>query len=145
MLIRQKPAPPWLRRLLKFGVTGVAATAIHVVVAMLLITQMAVPPYIANPIAFVVATCFSYAANTLWSFASRMSHRTLWRYIGASGLSCLATAAISAAAQAAHLDYRIGIALVVVLIAPMNFTMHSLWTYRSPQQTHDAPNSLTKT
>jgi putative flippase GtrA len=130
MLIEQRPALPWLQRLLRFGITGVAATAIHVAVAMLLITRLAVAPYIANPIAFVIATCFAYTANTLWSFATRMSHRTLWRYLSVSALSCLATAAVSAMAEAAHLDYRIGIALVVLIVTPVNFTLHSLWTYR---------------
>lgn len=109
------------------------ATAIHVAIAMLLITRLALAPYIANPIAFVVATCFAYTTNTLWSFASQMSHRTLWRYVGVSALGCLATAVVSALADAAHLDYRIGIALVIVVVTPMNFTMHSLWTYRSPR------------
>lgn len=106
------------------------ATAIHVAVAMLLITRLAVAPYIANPIAFVIATCFSYATNTLWSFSARMSHRTLWRYVSVSVVSCLATAAVSAAAESAHLDYRIGIALVIVIVTPVNFALHSLWTYR---------------
>jgi hypothetical protein len=36
-------------------------------------------------------------------------------------------------AEAAHLDYRIGIALVVLIVTPVNFTLHSLWTYRFPE------------
>ncbi len=113
--------------------TGVAATIIHVAVATVLITKLATATYIANPIAFVIATCFSYATNTLWSFTRRMSRRTLWRYVGVSVVSLLATAAVSAAADAAHLDYRIGIALVILIVTPMNFALHSLWTYRLPR------------
>lgn len=127
------PVGAGLRRLSKFGVTGVVATVIHVVVAMVVITKLAVAPYIANPIAFLIATGFSYAANTLWSFSSQMSHRTLWRYLGVSAFACLATAAISAAAESAQLDFRAGIVLVIVIVTPMNFALHSLWTYRPPQ------------
>lgn len=131
-------APTWLGRLFRFGITGVAATVIHVAVATWLITQWVVLPYVANPIAFVIATSFAYAANTLWSFSSRLSRRTLWPYACVSTLSCLATAAVSAIAAAAQLDYRMGILLVILIVTPANFALHSLWTYRSstpPRQT----------
>lgn len=97
---------------------------------MLLITRFTLAPYIANPFAFIIATGFAYASNTVWSFASLMSHRTFVRYLSVSVFSCLATAAVSAAASAAQLDYRIGIALVIVIVTPVNFALHSLWTYR---------------
>lgn len=124
------PAPSWLGRLFRFGVTGLAATIIHVAVATWLIAQLGVLPYVANPIAFLTATSFSYASNTLWSFSSQLSRRTLWPYVCVSTLSCLATAGISAAAAAAQWDYRIGILLVILVVTPVNFAMHNLWTYR---------------
>lgn len=128
---RSWPAPSWLGRLFRFGITGLMATAIHVMVAVSLISRLGVPPYVANPIAFVIATGFSYAANTLWSFSSQLSRRTLWPYACVSIFSCLATAAISAAADAAHLDYRIGILLVIMIVTPVNFVLHNVWTYRA--------------
>lgn len=117
-------------RLLRFGTTGMLATAVHVVVAASLITQFAVLPYLANATAFLAATVFSYTLNTRWSFGSRMSHRTLWRYATVSVFGCLATMAVAAAADKAHWDYRIGIALVIVLVTPITFVLHSAWTYR---------------
>jgi putative flippase GtrA len=123
--------PSWLRRLLRFGVTGLIATGIHVLVAMTLIAWLRTPPYIANPIAFVTATAFSYATNTLWSFSSRMNHRTLRRYAFASAFGCVATGAVAGAAEAAGLDYRTGILLVIALVTPVTFGLHSRWTYRA--------------
>jgi putative flippase GtrA len=123
--------PPWLGRLLRFGVNGLIATGIHVVVAVTLIAWLHTFPYVANSIAFLTATGFSYAANTLWSFSSRMHQRTLLRYACVAALGLLATTAIAAAAEAAELDYRIGIALVITLVTPSTFALHSLWTYRS--------------
>ncbi len=123
--------PPWLPRLLRFGITGLIATAIHIVVAVTLIAGLRVPPYVANPIAFLAATAFSYATNTLWSFASRMDRRTLRRYACVAAFGFLATTAIAAAAEAAGLDYRIGIALVIALVTPSTFALHSVWTYRA--------------
>ena len=107
------------------------ATATHVVVAVTLITWLDVLPYIANPIAFLAATGFSYITNTLWSFSTRMSRRTLLRYACVAAFGCLATMAVAAAAEMTHLDYRLGILLVIALVTPTTFTLHSLWTYRS--------------
>lgn len=123
-------APSWLGQLFRFCVTGLASTVIHVAVAAWLITQLSVLPYVANPIAFLTATSFAYASNTLWSFSSQLSRRTLWPYACVSTLSCLATAGVSAGAAAAQLDYRIGILLVLLVVTPANFAMHNLWTYR---------------
>ncbi|WP_426700419.1 GtrA family protein [Rhodanobacter sp. Col0626] len=116
---------------MRFGFTGLLATGIHVAVAVALITRLGVFPYVANPIAFLTATGFSYATNTLWSFSSRMSHRTLLRYACVAAFGCIATTAVAAAAEAAHLDYRVGILLVIALVTPATFVLHSLWTYRS--------------
>ena len=118
-------------RLIRFGVTGLIATGIHVVVAMALIAWLHVFPYVANPIAFLTATGFSYAVNTLWSFSSRMDQRTLRRYACVALFGFIATTAIAAVAEAARLDYRIGILLVIALVTPATFALHSLWTYRS--------------
>lgn len=123
--------PHWFTRLLRFCITGLIATAIHVIVAVILIAGLRVPPYVANPIAFLAATAFSYATNTLWSFANRVDRRTLSRYACVAAFGLLATTAIAAAAEAAGLDYRIGIALVIALVTPCTFTLHSVWTYRA--------------
>lgn len=123
--------PHWLSRLLRFGITGVIATGIHVVVAVALIAGLHVLSYVANPIAFLTATAFSYATNTMWSFASRMDRRTLCRYACVATFGLLATTTIAAVAEAAGLDYRIGIVLVIALVTPSTFVLHSVWTYRA--------------
>jgi putative flippase GtrA len=133
--------PPWFGRLLRFGVTGLVATGIHVLVAVTLIAGWRTPPYLANAVAFLTATAFSYAINTLWSFSARMNRRTVWRYACVAALGCVATAAVAGAAQAAHLDYRVGILLVIALVTPVTFAMHSRWTYRaSGQQSLQEPS-----
>jgi putative flippase GtrA len=60
-----------------------------------------------------------------------MNHRTLRRYACVSAFGCAATAAVAGAAAAAKLDYRIGILLVIALVTPLTFGLHSRWTYRA--------------
>lgn len=128
---KNRRMPHWFTRLLRFSITGLIATAIHVIVAVILIAGLRVLPYVANPIAFLTATAFSCTTNTLWSFASRMDRRTVSRYACVAAFGLLATTAIAAAAEAVGLDYRIGIALVIALVTPSTFALHSVWTYRA--------------
>lgn len=120
-------------RLVRFGATGLLATCIHATAAMTLIVSLDFAPYAANAIAFLTATGFSYAANTLWSFSRPMSHRTLLRYACVATLGCFATMGVATIAESAHLDYRLGILMVIALVTPVTFALHSLWTYRSAQ------------
>lgn len=120
-----------LPRLVRFGTTGVLATAIHVAVATTLIAGFGWPPYVGNAIAFLLATTASYFINTQWSFESCLSERTLRRYVVVATLGCLLTVAISATAQVAGIDYRFGILLVIALVTPITFLLHNQWTYRS--------------
>ncbi len=91
---------------------------------------MNVPPSPANGLAFVVSTLFSYLLNTLWSFSRPLSGDTLRRFIVVSIIGCLLAMGISGLASHAGLDYLPGIGLVVLMVPPMTFVMHSLWTYR---------------
>lgn len=117
-------------RILRFGSAGLMATATHVLVAMLGIQVAALHPAVANAVAFTCATALSYALNTLWTFTRKPSAKNVTRYL----LVCLGglalTVFISGAANFAGLSYQLGIAIVVIVVAPMTYLFHSSWTYR---------------
>lgn len=115
---------------IKFAVTGVGSTLIHVAVATILISMLNSSTQIGNGIAFVLATSFSYAVNTLWSFSNTLNRRTALRFIITSFGGLILTVLISTAAEMLGLDYRIGIALVVASVPIYSYLAHSLWTYR---------------
>lgn len=118
------------RRAARFGLSGIIATAIHVSVAVLLVSQFQWHPAWANAMAVACATVFSYVANTLWSFSSAIDGTTLLRFLCVSiGITFFA-GAVSGVAEWVGIDYRIGIALVVVSIPPLTFWLHHNWTYR---------------
>lgn len=118
-----------LVRLIKFGIAGLLATGIHVFVAYLLIEARSFPPVAANGVAFGAATVTSYLLNTSWAFRHRISPRTMARFWIVSTAGLCGTMAISAAADAMGFHYFVGIALVVALVPPMTFALHSAWTY----------------
>lgn len=123
-------ASRWLTRGTRFAVTGGLATLIHVAIAYSFLRAIAPIPILANGIAFVAATAFSYAINTTWTFTARHEPRSLLRFGAVALVGLLATAAISGGAELAGWSYWSGIALVVVCVPPLTFTLHALWTYR---------------
>ena len=115
---------------IKFGITGVGSTLIHTAVATVLISMVGSNIQIGNGIAFVIATCFSYTANTLWSFSNEINRRTASRFIIISLGGLVLTILISTIADTLSFHYNIGIAMVVVCVPIYSFIAHRLWTYR---------------
>jgi putative flippase GtrA len=118
------------RQTARFVITGLLTTALHILVAVSVISLLDLFPPTANGIAFVIATVFSYVTNTLWSFSNTITRTNLLRYVLVSMMGCVLTVSISGLAEHAGMHYGYGIALVVFTVPPITFLMHKLWTYR---------------
>ena len=109
---------------------GLLATGLHVLIAVGFIRLLLPSPMLANGVAFVTATFFSYLINTLWSFSSRLHGKNLRRYIAVSALGLLLAVALAGLAEHYGLPYLIGIVWVVFVVPPVTFLLHGFWTYR---------------
>lgn len=114
---------------MKFGLTGVMVTGLHVVVALLLISTVLPVPAAANGLAFVVANLFSYAINTLWTFSHPLHGRSLVRFLLVSLFGFIIAVTVSGLAEWYGLHYWYGIGLVVCCVTPVTFLLHNFWTY----------------
>jgi putative flippase GtrA len=114
----------------RFLVSGVLVTGLHVLVAASVIRFLWLNPMFANGIAFVTATVVSYVINTRWSFSSSFQSRSFVRFCVVSVIGCLLAMGVSGTADAYGWSYWIGIAAVVMVVPPVTFLLHSLWTYR---------------
>ncbi|WP_347904601.1 GtrA family protein [Pseudomonas purpurea] len=119
-----------IRRALRFGLTGIAVTALHALVAVLFIEHVQALPPLANGVAFIVATVVSYVVNTTWSFSSRLHGRTLARFVTVSVVGFFLAMLVAWIAQVAGLDYRLGIVAVALTLPVFTFVLHNFWTYR---------------
>lgn len=63
-------------QILKFALVGVGATALHVVSALFFHNVLGIAPLVANVMAFVVATSWSFTGNWMWTF---MRSASFWR------------------------------------------------------------------
>ncbi|SPR99186.1 GtrA family protein [Cupriavidus taiwanensis] len=121
---------PGLRQLTRFLVSGATSTGVHVAITATLVSVLDASPVAANGVAFVSATVCSYLLNTLWSFSSRLRHRTLGRFAGVSLLGLALTVGISWTAQRLGASYWAGLAGVVLTVPMLTYLLHRSWTYR---------------
>ncbi|CAM3304527.1 GtrA family protein [Cupriavidus taiwanensis] len=121
---------PGLHRFTRFVVSGATSTGVHVAITATLVNLLDASPVTANGLAFVSATLCSYLLNTLWSFSSRLHHRTLRRFAGVSLLGLALTVGISWTAQWLGASYWTGLAGVVLTVPMLTYLLHRTWTYR---------------
>jgi putative flippase GtrA len=64
----------WLCRELviaiRFGMVGITATGVHILIVWLLLSQTSLPTLVANMFAFLTAFGISFTGNYLWTFRS---------------------------------------------------------------------------
>ena len=118
------------RQALRFGVTGLLVTAIHVSIATVCLHFLLPTSSIANGIAFVISTIISYLINTTWSFSTPIHKRNLIRFGIVSCIGLFFAMTISGAAQYYGLPHAYGIFFVICTIPLLNFLLHNYWTYR---------------
>jgi putative flippase GtrA len=130
-LMTVKTLPPVLtRQALRFALSGLLVTGLHVLIATAFIHIVLPAPPLANGVAFVVATIFSYLINTTWSFSNPFHGRNLFRFCIVSCIGLFLAVTISGTAQYYGLHYLYGIGLVVCIVPPLTFLLHNYWTYR---------------
>lgn len=121
-----------MRSVIRFGIVGIVNTSVHIAVASTWIHFMNNSPSLANGVAFTVATVFSYAMNTLWSFSGEFDRATFVKFWLVALFGLPLAAGIAGIANWMGLHYTYGIAAVVCVMPPVNFVLHNSWTYRIP-------------
>jgi putative flippase GtrA len=127
------------RQMVRFFCVGLAATAVHVVIAAHLIGTQMMPPELGNAIAFVCANLFSYFSQSHYVFQKRPAPMQYWRFLNVSLVGLVLVAAISVGLEALGVHYAVGIAAVVLVVPVATFGLHSLWTFRDGREGEACP------
>lgn len=123
---------PWMQRAIRFGISGLLVTLVHIAVASAWMRWAIAQPAIANGVAFCVANAFSYVIHTLWSFSTKMAPQVLAKFLTVSGLGLALSVGLAQSVDWLGLPYGYGIAVVVLVIPTFNFLFHHFWTYAKP-------------
>jgi putative flippase GtrA len=117
-------------KVVRFGVSGLLATGLHVGVATALIMYLNQSQAFANAVAFVCATCGSCLLHTLWSFSSTLHPRNVARFLVVSMGGLMLSAVVAHLSQEGGASPWVGVALVQAIVPPYTFIAHRFWTYR---------------
>ncbi|MGE5147008.1 MAG: GtrA family protein [Candidatus Eiseniibacteriota bacterium] len=117
----------------RFVVVGLLATGTHVGVAMALVESGTMGIMTANVVAFMLALAVSYVGNHRWTFAADGDHgRRLPRFVTLALIGFAANQLIVAAiVTLAGWDYRIALAVVVLVMPGLSFVANRRWVFRS--------------
>lgn len=104
--------------------------AVHWLAVTALLVPLGMAPLLANVVAFAIAFNVSYFGHHNWTFAGDHSHReTFWRFLTVA----LASFALNEAMYFVllqYLDYRIALAIVLLVVAALTFALSRLWAFR---------------
>lgn len=123
-----------IRQFFRFGMIGVIATLVHVVVALLLHHLLEVSPLWSNAIAFITAWLVSYAGNWVWTFEAATTHRHSAPRFLIVALAGFALNQLIVLITSNWWGWPFWLALVpVVMIVPLvGFLASRYWAYRQP-------------
>ena len=116
----------------RFGVVGLFATTVHVLVAIRLVSATALPVLFANLVAFLVAFSISFAGNYYWTFrAPGKPANAMRRYflISVSAFSAN-TVLLAGLLRAGWLSPAGSTAAAAVVIPCITFLASRLWGFR---------------
>lgn len=124
-------------RLMRFGLIGVSAAAIHYVSAILLVELAGLTPLHANVSAFAIAFWCSYFGHRHWTFADRRGGNAVTVF-----LRFLITALFGFVLNQwlfyllltyLNLLYFVSLAIVMVTVATSTYLLNRLWAFRAEQ------------
>ena len=126
------PGDSMSRRAVRYGVAGVVATALYLVVSWALIEASVLTPVSAAAVATGVVIISSYLVNRAWVFPTDRSHASAFtRFVLASALSMvLNTGLMHLAVHVFAWHYWIGLGLATVVVPPANFMINQFWAFR---------------
>ena len=119
-------------RFLRYCVVGGIGTIVHFGLTIALVEALGAGPVVATAVGFVGALLVSFALNRrfVFAFAGPVAP-SLARYVVVSLTGFALNVAIMAGVvDVLRADYRWGLALVVLIIPLVNFTMNARWTFR---------------
>lgn len=120
-----------LNRILRFGMVGIVATAIHTGVALAMLPTVG-SLFLANLVGFLVAFVFSFLGQALWTFQIRVGRRAAaMRFFVVSGGSFLFSNLVLTAAKASGILPDWAALVVAIAVIPVcNFIAARLWAFR---------------
>lgn len=119
---------------LRFGLTGAAATATHMAAFALQVDGLGIAPVPANAVSVVVASAVTYLGQRFWVFrsrAGRVGAGQIARFVLALGMAAgLHAGVLHLGLTVLGLGPYAGAVLGLVVVPPLSFLINRAWVFR---------------
>ena len=125
---------PIVRQALVFGLVGVANTAVHFIVFVVLLRALSVPLLAASGLGYLAGMTNSYLMNRRWTFRARttVNFREILSFVLVNGLSLAVNLLVlNYAVRVIGVLPEIGQALAIVASLAANFAGNKWWVFRA--------------
>lgn len=115
------------KQLIKYGITGVVATAIHIGIASLFIRFINESLLFSNSVGFLFAFIWSYYAQSKFVFKSSVSSKKGAKFFLVQVVSLILSVNLADLAEGVSIYLKVFI--VAFLLPICAFVIHKLWTF----------------
>lgn len=119
---------------LRFGLTGAAASAAHLLAFAALYDGLGAAPVPANALAVLIASSVTYLGQRFWVFrarAGRVGTGQILRFAASLGLvAALHAGVLKLAVAGLGLSPYLGAVLGLVVVPPTSFLINRAWVFR---------------
>lgn len=147
-LTRKKAARKrfWMEAIIasRFGLIGIIATFIHVLVISILLSETQLPILMANTLAFLGAFSISFTGNYFWTFESPGDlSRAMWRFLLISASAFLVnTLILVILIRVGWLTPFLSAIFSATVIPVITFLASRLWGFRYVRREVDRPGRI---
>lgn len=121
--------PAKYHEFIRFGLAGVANTAVHAGIVIALMEAFAPPAFIANGVAFVFTNLMSYALNSRFTFRTPVSFLGYRRFLLVSLVSLALTLLITSIVEYLGWHYGVGLVMVILVVPVLNYLVMKIWAF----------------
>lgn len=114
---------------IRFGLVGVANTAVHAGIVIALMEAFAPLAFVANGVAFVFANLMSYALNSRFTFKTPVSFLSYRRFLLVSLVSLALTLLITSLVEYLGWHYGVGLIMVILVVPVLNYLVMKIWAF----------------
>jgi putative flippase GtrA len=120
----------------RFGMVGITATAVHILMVWLFLSETALPPLIANMFAFLTAFGISYTGNYLWTFGSPGNPGKAMRRFFLISVSAFAlnTLLLAILLRAGWLSPTVAAIVSAAIVPAITFVASRLWGFQGHKE-----------
>lgn len=124
-----------LREILCFALVGVAATAVHYLVALIAVEALHMSVYVANLSGYICAVAVSYFGHGKLTFRAHLDYSVFRRFVLVSLITfCASELFLLGLEMFLHLSHRLALAFVVLFVPAVSFVLNKFWVYRHPDK-----------